>query len=237
METSEQLVRSKLTEMERRKTREYVAANPELGKEMEGLRAGLYASVKTALREIGNLDAEIEKKVMEDPTMKDVADAISLEVVYQSAELRYDGALGEKDTILVAKLSELIERRGPDYALRDETINEAKRQVIPLLDDYRKRKEDKRKWAEASIETICSKFGAEFDAAAGQAKNDAEKAMINAQSAAITKTLKSYLGILVKVVDELREQEIRELYKLDLERERVLRAAINANRATAYSGK
>lgn len=237
MEASEQLVRSKLTEIEARKTRDYVAANPGLGEEMEGLRSGLYASIKMALREIGNLDAEIEKK-MDDPTMREVADAISLEVVYQSAELRYDGALGEKDTILVAKLSELVERKGSEYAFKDETINEAKRQVIPSLDDYRKHREDKRKEAEASIETMCSEIGAKFDAAAGRTKNDVEKSMLKTQGAAITKTWRSYLGILVKVVDGLREQEIKEIYTLDLERERVLQAAINANRAAAaYSGK
>lgn len=286
METSEQLVRSKLTEIETKKTRDYVAANPELEKEIDGLRSGLYASIKKSMkdaymavaekekREIDNeieelknqktgnaftdslialkgirkdlmdviiecLDEGIEKKVMEDPTIKEVADAISIDVVYQSAELRYDGTLGKKDTLLVTKLTELVERKGPEYAFRNETINAVKRQVIPSLDDYRKHWEDKRKLAEASIETMCSKIGAKFNTAAGKTENEMEKSMLKTQSAVITKTWRSYLGLLAKVIDEQREQDMKEIYALDLERERVLQAAINANltAAAAYSGK
>lgn len=126
---------------------------------------------------------------------------------------------------LVLRLAGIASEKGIEYAMREKTIAEVKKEMFPTPELYRKHRE-------TGKGLMANGMYAAFDFSGEQPAKTNETIM----RTSFKKGIEAYVGVATRIQDGIEEQEIKEIYgaksqqQLEDEEEQMLEAAIAANR-------
>ncbi len=147
-------------------------------------------------------------------------------------EIKKSAEYSRLDDVLVSRLTEIANKEGIEYALKEETIAGVTKWMFPTPELYRKHKETKN----GLMVNALAQTYAVFDVLGAAAKDEGERASWKLVGTILSKGINSYSSIRTKIQDGLDEQDVKSIYgaaspaeKLETERANIVGKYVRAN--------